>query len=127
MAVLAADRPGERVPGPGLLDRVVLAGPYRLGREAVQVLALTAAERIVVGAQQRADGGAHRAGMVREPLPGEHRGELHHAHRVAGAAVATGVEPHDLPVPSAITGRPIPGRATRPLATEPMLHLQPPA
>src|SRR3954452_6271515 len=55
----------------------------------IEVLAALLVEAVVVGAQERADGGRDRRGTVAERLIREHGGELHHAD----AGLARGVPP----------------------------------
>jgi hypothetical protein len=53
-----------------------------LGGVGVQVLAALVVDGVVVDAQEGCDDGTHRLRMVAEGLPGEHRGQLHHARPV---------------------------------------------
>ncbi|MBV8221439.1 MAG: hypothetical protein JO325_23490 [Solirubrobacterales bacterium] len=77
---VASDRPGKRRVGAAALGVVVAPRVDRIGGETVEILPPVVIDVVVVGAEDRADHRTHGRRAVSEPLAGEHRGELHHAH-----------------------------------------------
>jgi hypothetical protein len=69
------------------LDAPGGARPDRLGGQRVQVLPARLVDPVVVRSQEARDHRVDAAGAVGERLPGQHRGQLHHAGPVIWAAV----------------------------------------